>query len=164
MTTKRKEILKATPRTRSDLAPFEEMDRLFDTMFNRRWLQPFHEMFPRWPFYGEQEFDMRMPRIDVLDRENEILVRAELPGVDKKDLDVSLTGQTLVIKGETSHREEEQKDEYYRTEITEGKFGRTIRLPDEVDGKHVKADFKDGMLEVHLPRTRKVERQKIDVE
>ena len=163
MTTKRKEILKTTPRTRSNLTPFDEMDRLFDTMFNRRWLQPFHEMFPHWPFYGEQGFDMRMPRVDVLDREDEILVRAELPGVEKKDLDVSLSRQTLTIKGETSHREEEQKDEYYRSEITEGKFDRTIRLPDEVDDKHAKADFKDGMLEVHLPKTHKVERHKIDV-
>ena len=164
MTTKRKEILDTASKKRSDLTPFDEMDRLFNTMLDRRWLQPFHEMFPHWPFYGEQEFDMRMPRVDVLDREDEILVRAELPGVEKKDLDVSLTGQTLTIKGETSHREEERKDKYYRSEITEGKYGRTIRLPGEVDGKHVKADFKDGMLEVHLPKTHKVEQHKIDVE
>ncbi|MCP3869589.1 MAG: Hsp20/alpha crystallin family protein [Gammaproteobacteria bacterium] len=164
MTTKRNDILDTTPKARAELTPFGEMGRLFDTMLNRRMLQPFHEMFPRWPFFGEEGFDMKTPRVDVLDRENEILVRAELPGVEKKDLDISLSEQTLTIKGETSHREEERNDEYYRSEVVEGKFGRTIRLPDEVDGKHVKADFKDGMLEVHLPKTHKAERHRIDIE
>lgn len=164
MTTKRKEILDTTSKKRTDLTPFDEMDRLFNTLFNRRWLQPFQEMFPEWPFPGEREFDVRMPKVDMLDREDEILVRAELPGVEKKDLDVNLSGQTLTIKGETRRREEKREDEYYRSEITEGKVSRTLRLPEEVDETHIKAEFKDGMLEVHLPKVHKVERRKINVD
>lgn len=164
MTTKRKEIVETTPKGAGDITPFEEMDRLFDTMFHHRWLRPFHDMFPQWPLFGEREFGLRIPRVDVLDRDEEILVRAELPGVDKKGLDVNLTGQTLTIKGEKAREEKEGEGEYYRSEITQGKVSRTIRLPEEVDEANIKAEFKDGMLEVHLPKVHKPERRKIEVE
>jgi HSP20 family protein len=164
MKTKGKDIVSTTPTVTRELTPFEEMDRLFETLFHRRWFAPFHTMFPEWPHFGERAYDLRMPRVDVIDQDPDILVRAELPGVEKADLNVNLTGQTLTIEGETHHEEKEGKGEYYRSEITRGKFSRTIRLPEEVDETQTKAEFKDGMLEVHLPKAHKVERRKIEIE
>jgi hypothetical protein len=78
-------------------------------------------------------FEGRMPSVDVIDRDNEILVRAEIPGVDKKDLDVSVTEDSVCIKGSVQHEEEEEKGEYYRRETSSGSFARTMILPSEVD-------------------------------
>lgn len=163
MTTKRKEMAHTTPRVTRDLTSLEEMDRLFDSLFHRSWLRPFHDMFPDWPQFRVREFDMRMPKVDVLDREDEIVVQAELPGVEKKDLDVNLSERTLTINGEIDRKEEQTEGEYYQSEITRGRFSRTIRLPEDVDVTQTKAEFKDGVLEIHLPKTHKVERQKIEI-
>ena len=164
MITKRKDIVETTPRTARDLSLVDEMDRVFDTLFHRGWMRPFAEMFPEWPLFGRGELDLQMPKVDVIDREKEILVRAELPGVEKKDLNVNLSGQLLTIKGETHREENETEGEYFRSEISRGELKRTIRLPEEVDEKGVKAEFKDGLLEVVLPKTHKVEHHQIRVE
>jgi HSP20 family protein len=163
MTTRRKEMARMTPRVSGDLTALEEMDRWFDTLFQRGWLGPFHDIFSDWPRFGVREFDLRMPKVDVLDREDEILVQAELPGVEKKDLDVNLSERTLTINGETDHKKEQTEGEYYQSEITRGRFSRTIRLAEDVDVTQTKAEFKDGVLEIRLPKTHKVERQKIEI-
>lgn len=162
MKTKSNEMVEKRPTRETGLTPWEEMDRAFDTLMHRGWFRPFHEMFPGWT--TERDFDLRMPKVDLVDNEEEFLVRAELPGVDKKDLDVNISGSMLTIKGETKREEKEQKGEYYRSEISRGSFSRTLQLPAEVDEGGVKASFTNGMLEIHLPKTQKVEKQKITVE
>ena len=162
MKTKTNEISRTTPEKRRGLTPWEEMDKAFDSMFHRGWLRPFHEMFPEW--MAARDFDLRMPKVDMLDNGDEILVRAELPGVGKKDLDINISGQMLTIKGETKREEKEEKGEYFRSEISRGSFSRTLQLPVEVNGNEVKATFDSGMLEVHLPKTNKVTKQKVTVE
>ncbi|MCB1859173.1 MAG: Hsp20/alpha crystallin family protein [Gammaproteobacteria bacterium] len=164
MKSKSGEVVKKTPTMGRNLTPWDEMDRAFDTLLHRGWFRPFHEMFPGWLSREEMEFDLRVPEVDILDREDEILVRAELPGVDKKDLEVSLNGRMLTLKGETRQEKEAKEGEYFRSEIRRGTFSRTLQLPDEVDDQQVKAEFKDGVLEVRLPRTHKAERKKIAVE
>jgi HSP20 family protein len=101
--------------------------------------------------------------MDVVDREKEILVRAELPGVERKDINIELTGHMLTIEGEHRHEEKEEKGKFYRAEIREGRFSRQVHLPDEVEEKGVKAEFTNGVLEVHLPKLHKAERHKIEV-
>jgi len=164
MTTKRKEMAETVPNVTRDLSVFDDMDRLFDTVLHRGWMRPFHELFPEWPLFGQRDFELQAPRVDVIDREQEVLVRAELPGVEKKDLEVHLSGQILTIAGESRHEEKESEGEYFRSEIRRGSFKRTIRLPDEVDEKEIKAEFKDGILEVRLPKLHKVQRHQIPVE
>jgi HSP20 family protein len=161
MKTKRKGLTEAVPRREIDV--FDEMDRMFDTMFHRGWLRPVREMWPRWDRFDET-FDLGTPRVDVIDRDDEILVRAEVPGVDKKDLKVDLTGQHLRIQGERLREEKKEAGEFVRSEIARGAFSRTVRLPEDFDLGKAKADFKDGILEVHLPKTRKTERHQIEVE
>jgi HSP20 family protein len=109
-------------------------------------------------------FEGRMPSVDVIDRDNEILVRAEIPGVDKKDLDVSVTEDSVCIKGSVQHEEEEEKGEYYRRETSSGSFARTMALPGEVDATKVKTKFKDGVLEMTLPKVKQSKRLKISLD
>jgi len=160
MTTKRKEMMQAVPRRELDV--FDEMDRMFDTLLHRGWLRPFRELWPEWGRM-EERMEFLTPRVDVIDREDEILVRAEVPGVEKKDLQVDLTGQLLTIRGERRHEEKEEKGEFFRAEIESGSFSRTIRVPEDVDFEKAKAEFKDGMLEIRLPKTHKTERRHIEV-
>jgi HSP20 family protein len=160
MTSKRKELMEAVPRR--ELHLFDEMDRLFDALFHRGWLRPFRESWPEWAGLGET-FEMTAPRVDLIDREEELLVRAEVPGVEKKDLEVDLSGQMLTIRGERRREEKKEEGEYFRSEIARGSFSRTLRLPEEVDFEKARAEFADGMLEIHLPKTHKTERRRITV-
>lgn len=160
MTTKRKELTEVVPRR--ELSLLDEMDRAFDSLFHRGWMRPFRETWPDLARF-EEVFGLGTPRVDVLDREEEILVRAEVPGVEKKDLQVELSGQLLTIHGERRREEKEEKGEYFRSEMTHGVFSRTIRLPEEVALDKAAAEFKDGILEVHLPKTHRTERRRIEV-
>jgi HSP20 family protein len=160
MTSKRNDLIEAVPRR--ELSLLDEMDRVFDGLFHRGWMRPFRDVLPDMARL-EETFGVGMPRVDVLDRDEEILVRAEVPGVEKKDLQVELGGQMLTIHGERRREEKEEKGEYFRSEIAHGTFSRTIRLPEEVALDKAAAEFKDGILEVRLPKTHKTERRRIDV-
>lgn len=142
------------------LSPFEEMEQMFERFFPHGWLRPWRFEWPAWPELTE----MRLPQVDVIDRDEEVVVRAELPGVDKKDLDVSMTDNTVTIKGTTQREEKEEKGDYYRHEIARGSFARTVTLPAEVDGERAKATFKDGLLELVLPKRETAKRRSIKVE
>jgi len=145
------------------LSPFEEMDRWFEGFFPRGWMRPFRM---EWPGWGElaAPFEGRMPKIDVIDRDEEVVVRAEVPGVEKDDLDVSVSGNTVTIKGETKREAKEEKGNYYRCEISRGAFARTVVLPDYVDSDSAKAKFEDGVLELTLPKVEKAKRRTIKVD
>lgn len=159
MKTKRTEMTEPVPRR--ELTLFDEMDRAFDNLLHRGWMHPFREMWPEWARL-EQTMEIR-PRIDVVDRETEILVRAEVPGVDREHLEVELVGDLLTIKGERKLEETKEEGAFFHTEIARGSFSRTIRLPAEVVLDETAAEFKDGVLEIHLPKMEKTERRRIEV-
>jgi len=156
----KQELQKAEPRRA--LSPFEEMDRMFEDFFPRGWMRPFRW---EWPSLGEmaKPFEGKMPKVDVIDRDDEVVVKAELPGVEKKDLDVSVTETSVTIKGTTSHEEKEEKGDYYRCEISRGAYARTVALPSYVDADKAKASFKDGVLELKLPKVEKSKRRSIEI-
>lgn len=128
-------------------SPFDEMERLFGSFLPRRWMGPFSA---EWPVLSET-----MPRIDVVEKDEEIVVLAEVPGVDKKDLDVSMTENSVTIKGRTNHKAETENASYYCSEIVHGAFSRTVSLPSEVNADKAKAQFRDGMLEISMPKKEK---------
>lgn len=160
MTIKRKAMTEAAPRRELDV--FDDMDRMFDTLLHRGWLRPFRDMWPEWNFLGER-LELTQPHVDLIDRDEEILVRAEVPGVEKKDLKLDLSEDLLTIQGERRHEEKVEEAEVYRAEIARGTFSRTIRLPHTVDFEKAVAEFKDGILEVRLPKTHKTERRRITI-
>lgn len=145
------------------LSPFEEIDRMFDDYFSRGWLHPFRF---EWPSHRKlaAPFEGKTPTVDVIDRENEIVVKAELPGVDKKDIDVSVTSNTVTIKGTTSKEEKEEKENYYRREISRGSYARTLSLPVDVDEDKAKATIKDGVLELVLPKSAKAKKRSVKID
>ena len=145
------------------LSPFEEMERLFEGYFPRGWMRPFNWERPSWGELGAP-FEGKTPRVDIVDRDNELVVKAELPGVDKKDLDISMTENTVTIKGSTSHEEKEEKGDYYRSEMSRGSYSRTLALPSDVEADKAKAKFKDGVLELTLPKLKKAKRRSVKVE
>lgn len=145
------------------LSPFDEMEHFFENQFPTSWMHPFQWPHPSWSKLGAP-FAGKMPNVDVIDREKEIVVKAELPGVDKKDLDISVTKNTVTIKGSTSHEEKEEKGNYYRSEISRGSYSRTLTLPSEVNEDKAKADFKDGILELTLPKVTAEKRRTIKVQ
>lgn len=160
MKTKTRDIVETTPRR--ELSLIDEMDRMFESFFNRGWLRPFREMWPEWARF-EEGLEFRTPRVDVINRDEEVLVRAELPGVKREDLTVELTGDVLTIRGEQHHEERKEEGDVVRAEIARGAFSRTMTMPGGLDGEHVKAEFKDGVLEVHLPKLEKTERRRIEI-
>ena len=142
------------------LSPFEEMDRMFDGFFPRRWMQPFHLDMPHWPELAE----LKAPKVDIIDRETEIVVKAELPGVAKEDVDVTMTDNSVTIKGRSSHEEKEEMGNYYRCEISRGSFSRTVALPADVNADKARATFNDGILELTIPKEEKSHSKSITVE
>ena len=161
---KGREAAKTTPARA--ITPFEEMEHMLDRFvegaFPRGWLRPL-----RWerPWLSELAVaEVRMPSVDVVERDEEVVLRAEVPGVEKKDIDVSITGNSVTIKGQTKHEEKEDKGEYYRCEISRGAFSSTVSLPAPVDPDRANASFKDGILEITLPKVEKAKRRTLKLD
>jgi len=104
------------------------------------------------------------PVLDISESKKEITVRVEIPGVEAGDLDVSLDGRTLVIKGEKKQEQEDRDENYHRMERSYGYFRRTVQLPVDVDPSKVEAVYKKGVLKVVLKKTRESETKKIEVQ
>jgi HSP20 family protein len=104
------------------------------------------------------------PKVDVIDREDEVLVRAELPGVEKQDVNVTLADDVMTIKAESQRETKEEKGELHRAEIYRGSFQRSFTLPGSVDESKAKATMKDGILEVVMPKVEKAKRTAVKVE
>src|SRR5581483_6080997 len=134
------------------LRPFEEMERWYENFFPRGWLSA---MRADWPTFGRASplFAHRIPAVDIVDHADEVIVRAEVPGVRKEDLKVSLSDGAITIEGRTAHEEEEKRTDYYYHEMSCGDFKRTCELPTDVDASKAKAKMKDGVLEIQLPKT-----------
>lgn len=139
------------------LHPIDEMNKMFNQFFHRNLMKPANW---EWPDLGHipMPFGGKMPRMDVIDREKEILIRAEIPGVDKDDLEITMTGNTVMIKGKSKFEEKEEKGNYFRSEISHGVFQRSMVLPTEVDVDKAMAVFKDGLMELTAPKLAKASR------
>jgi HSP20 family protein len=129
----------------------EEWERRFDDVLGRSlWRLPVEER--GW-----------MPAVDVFEKEDKFVVKAELPGMKEEDIDVSVVGDTLSIKGEKKTETEVKEEDYYRSERSYGSFYRSIPIPSNVDAGKIEASFEDGVLEVALPKSPKVKPKKIAV-
>ncbi len=130
----------------------QEMNRLFDEFFNRLNLTPFRML--------EEQWDVFSPRVNVVENDKQVKVSAELPGLDEKDIDVSLSNNVLTISGEKKEETEDRGKNYYCMERSYGSFRRSIPLPCEVDSDKADATFKNGVLTITLPKTAEAQRRK----
>ncbi|MGI6113274.1 MAG: Hsp20/alpha crystallin family protein [Mahellales bacterium] len=132
--------------------PFREMEREMTNFFDR---SPFN-------FFGMGSF----PKVDVYQTENDIIVKAEMPGVSKEDLNVYVEDNLLRLSGRTRRHEEFKDEHVYRTERRYGSFSRTIPLPAEVKSEQVKANYNDGILSITLPKVEpsKARGKRIDIQ
>ena len=108
----------------------------------------------RWPFLGNRAsstVEVWAPRIDVLERDNRLITRVDLPGMKKEDVTVQVTDGHLELSGERKQEKEEKADDFYRSERQYGRFYRAVPLPKGVKLEDVKATFADGVLEVSVP-------------
>jgi HSP20 family protein len=127
-----------------------EMERVFDRMLGH---------YPR-----ERVEGLWAPLVDVEETKDNIVARVELPGMKKEDIKVTLTNNMLTISGERKHQTEEKSKTYYRIERSYGKFQRTVELPSEVVADKAKANYKDGILELVIPKSEKAKEKEIAIE
>jgi HSP20 family protein len=155
--TGRTEERSLAPRESVAVSPFrtferfaEEVDRIFDEFgLGRRWLTP--RLGSGWARPLGRHAEQWFPDIEIVQRNNELVIRADLPGLTKDDVKVDVTEDAVTIQGERKDEHEEEKAGVYRSERSYGSFYRTIVLPEGAMTDQAKAVFKDGVLEVTMP-------------
>jgi len=103
------------------------------------------------------------PAIEVFEKEDKFVVKAELPGMKEEDIDISVVGDTLTIKGERKAESEVKEEDYYCCERSFGSFSRSVAVPPNVDAKKIDASFEDGVLEIGLPKAPEVKPKKVTI-
>lgn len=139
-----------------------EIDRWFDRLTEDFWRRPFPSfMFgERWPL---PMISTKAPSLDVFEEKDEIVVKADLPGMNKDEIEVTVTGDVVTIKGEKKKEEEVKEKDYYRRERSYGSFVRSVELPCDVKSEQIKANFKDGVLEVRMPKTEEAKKKSVSI-
>ena len=154
-------VKKALPPHNGGIEPWRslrsEMDRVFDR-FSRGFGLPSFE-----PFWRE-DIEFSAPAVDFSEDDKSFTVTAELPGIDEKDVDVSVSGGMLVVKGEKKQEKEEKNKNYYLSERSYGSFQRSFSLPDGIDQDKIAASFAKGVLTVTLPKSAEAQKSQKKIE
>ncbi len=142
-----------------DLSRWErEMDRMMDDFFTRR-------MRPWWPerWLTARDEEIVTPVVDVYEEKDDIVLKAELPGMDKNDIEVAISDSEVTLKGEKKKEEKVEQKDYYRCERSCGAFSRSVELPKDVQADKVKASFKNGILEVRIPQSKEAKAKEVKI-
>ena len=137
--------------------PFEfdrikrEMDRVWDSFLEGK------------PMRRAEDGREWLPSVDVSETKGDLVIKAELPGLDPKDIDISMNNGYLTIKGEKKHEKEEKDENYHLLERSYGSFTRTVRLPREVQHDKITASFKNGVLRITLPKSEEAKKKEIKI-
>jgi HSP20 family protein len=151
------ELIPASSEFGSIMSSLGSMERLLEETFRRPffgmdWL-PFRDRLREWSAFGEVPY---YPAVDVYEHGNDVMVRCEIPGMTRDDIKVKFVDDTtLVLSGERKSEEKVEKGDYLRHECSYGAFSRTLSLPESVDHKKAKASYKDGVLEIRIPKSEK---------
>ena len=143
-----------------DLVPWRALGDLspFRTDMDRLWNRFMGETSPGGAFTAEW-----LPSVDISETQNDFVVKAELPGMDAEDVNVSISGDILTIKGEKNKEEEEKDEHYHYMERYYGSFQRSFQLPSGVQGDNVEASFEKGVLKVTLPKVAEAQKKEVKV-
>jgi HSP20 family protein len=122
------------------------------TRHMERMFEPFAHMVEPWGHEHEMHHDVMFPCVDIYEDKEEITFRCELPGMERKHVELRVEENYLTVRGERHLDREEKKENYHRIESTYGAFSRTFTLPLTADREHVRAEMKDGVLVIHVPK------------
>lgn len=136
--------------------PFRELERIA-----RRWESPFPRAFEDIEDSHNEAF---MPAVESYVKDGNLVVRADVPGLELKDLDVSVLRNVLTIKGERKSEKEVKKEDYLRREVSYGSFERRMSLPDGAAADQIKANFTNGVLEITIPMAKEATAKKVPIE
>ena len=135
----------------------KELRRDMESMYDR-FFEP--DFMPSTYLFGKGKWG---PKLDISEGRKDITVKAEIPGIEAKDFDISIDGRLLNIRGEKKQEQTEKEETYYRVESSYGYFNRTIELPTEVDPDKVDASYKKGILKIKLRKTKSAKTKRIKV-
>lgn len=148
---KKKDVERIEP---SLVSPFEEIGRVFDELIRR----PFSLLSP-FVSRLRTEVELVSPPVDIYEEGDDLVIKAELPGINKEDMEVKISDDYLTISGEKKKEEKVEKKDYYRYERSYGSFSRTLRLPIDVQTDKAKAKFEEGVLEIRIPKTEEAKKK-----
>jgi HSP20 family protein len=134
-----------------------------DDYFNRLMRHPFSLLTPSFLFRDFPETEELSPSVDIFEEGEHLVLKAELPGITKEDLNVTITENRITLSGEKKQEERIEKENYHWCERSYGSFSRSFRLPDNVNPDAAEASFKDGVLEIRIPKTEDTKQKKITV-
>jgi HSP20 family protein len=138
------------------LRELEKLNRGFEELFGQQFWPVSRRRFP-------SEEMVWAPAIEVIEKKDRFLIKAELPGIKEEDINVSISGDMLTIEGEKRMESETKKEDYYYSEASYGSFSRSVSLPSTIDASKISADCSDGVLEITLPKRPGVQTKKIAV-
>jgi len=140
--------------------PWREMPALSNRM-NRLFDDPF---FSIGRMADDDSLGMWNPAVDLYEKDDHFVIKAELPGVDRKDIRIDLKDRVLTVSGNRTQEQEVKEENYYRKERSYGKFQRAFRLPTDVDSDKIKAEFKDGVLQVEVPKPIEIKAKTVTIQ
>ena len=145
-----------------EMSLFDDIEREFSHLFPTNLFKYMHS---EWPFRESlnRSLGVTYPSVDIIDREKEVCIKAELPGIEKKDISISMNDNSVTIKGNKKTEVEEEKGDYYRREVSQGAFSRTMMLPCDVNTEKCKATFTNGVLEIVVPKKELSKRKTIEI-
>ena len=125
----------------------------------------FEEFFNDFPYFGStlENRDTWKPSVDIMEKDGNLILHAELPGLTEKEIELKLEGNVLTLKGERKMESEDDKRTYHRVESCYGSFTRSFRLPETVDSEKINAEYKNGVLKVTVPLKPEVKPREIPV-
>jgi HSP20 family protein len=152
-----------------DLVKRERSSPLYDIehWFEEAWKKPFSLLSPSvWPELRLAERYEIAPSVDIFEEGNEVIMKADLPGIRKEDIKIDMNENIMTITGEKKRKEKIEKEGFYRYERSFGSFCRRFELPSDLDTEKIKAHFEDGVLEVRVPKTKEAEKKhkKVSIE
>ena len=161
-----KEVKETKPavRRRAEVEPwrFSDVEGMFEDWFEDFWSRPLPRLWR--PGFGRlRPISLEAPALDIYEQKDDLIVKAEIPGLTKDEIDITLEGTTLTINGEKKKEEEVKEEDYYCCERTYGAFARSIDLPVAVQTDKVNASFKNGVLEIRLPKTEEARKNVVKV-
>jgi HSP20 family protein len=134
---------------------FEEMEQMFEDFFQRRFFAP--SWMPRFKFPDITEVSAS---VDMFEEGKDLVIKAEIPGMKKEEISIDFSGDAVTISGEKKSEERTERKDYYRVERSFGSFTRKMRLPVDINVDKAQASFKDGVLEIRMPKS-ETEKQKV---